>query len=227
MDIYLIRHTEVAVSRSVAYGQSDVDLTDTYDEQYGRLRQHLPDEPVALFSSPLSRCSRLAEDLAASLESPGVDSPGRSTVVGLPHHRHSGAVESPGVDAHRSAVQYDDRLKEFHFGDWELTPWAEIGRDVLDPWMADFVSVRTPNGENFGDVFERVGGFWREQILPVAETGASRPVFIVSHGGVIRALLCLFLDLPLQNAYRINLDYGAVTKLTLTGGSYTIHYINR
>ena len=69
MDIYLIRHTEVAVGRSIAYGQSDVALADTYDEQYGRLRQHLPEEPVTLFSSPLSRCRRLAEVLAASLES--------------------------------------------------------------------------------------------------------------------------------------------------------------
>ncbi|QJW89393.1 alpha-ribazole phosphatase family protein [Spirosoma taeanense] len=213
MDIYLIRHTEVSVGRSIAYGQTDVDLTDTYEEQRERLVAHLPNDPAVIFSSPLNRCRRLAEDLASALTqgSPIETAPGQTAVV----------------DAHRPKVQYDDRLKEIHFGDWEMTPWADIGREALDPWMADFVNVPTPNGENFQILFERVAAFWTEQILPLAETTTSQPVFIVSHGGVIRALLCLFLDLSLQNAYRINLDYGAVTKLTLTGSAYTIQYINR
>jgi alpha-ribazole phosphatase len=212
MDIYLIRHTEVAVGRSIAYGQSDVALAVTYEEQRDRLRLHLPDDPSAIFSSPLSRCRRLADDLAAVLTSGSqMDSPGQTAVV----------------DPQRPPVQVDDRLKEYFFGDWEMKPWADIGREVLDPWMADFANIRTPNGENFRDVFDRVGAFWQERIIPLAQTPAGQPVFIVSHGGVIRALLCLFLDLSLQNAYRINLDYGAVTKLTLTGSFYTIQYINR
>lgn len=213
MDVYLIRHTEVAVGRSVAYGQSDVDLADTYEEQRDRLMTHLPDESSAIFSSPLTRCRRLAEDLGSSLASGSQveTAPGQTMIV----------------DAHRPAVQFDDRLKEFHFGDWEMVPWSDIGLDVLDSWMADFVNVPTPNGESFQDVFDRVSAFWRKQILPLANHPLRQPVVIVSHGGVIRALLCLFLDLSLQNAYRINLDYGAVTKLTLTGSSYTIQYINR
>lgn len=218
MDIYLIRHTEVAVGRSVAYGQTDVELADTYDAQLARLRTHLPDDPAwtrpaAIFSSPLTRCRRLADDLAVALRtgSPIEPAPGQTAVV----------------DPHQPVVLFDDRLKEYFFGDWEMKPWADIDRDVLDPWMADFVHIRTPNGENFQDVFERAGSFWQEQILPLAQTQSGQPVFIVSHGGVIRALLCLFLGLSLQNAYRINLDYGAVTKLTLTGSTYTIQYINR
>ncbi len=213
MNIYLIRHTEVAVGRSVAYGRTDVDLADTYEEQRDRLLAHLPIDPSAIFSSPLTRCRRLAEDLASTLSAGSriETAPGQTAIV----------------DAHRPTVQFDDRLKEYFFGDWEMTPWAKIDQHLLDPWMADFVNIRTPNGENFGDVFERVSLFWKEQILPMADSQAGQPVFIVSHGGVIRALLCLFMELPLQNAYRINLDYGAVTKLTLTGSSYTIQYINR
>ncbi|RIV25359.1 phosphoglycerate mutase [Fibrisoma montanum] len=194
MDIYLVRHTEVAVGRSVAYGQADVDLADNYLEQRDRLRSFLPTESSAVtFASPLSRCRKLALDLTEA------DEP----------------------------VVFDDRLKEIHFGDWELIPWTDIGREVLDPWMADFVNVRTPNGENFQDVFDRVGAFWREQIVPLAESGTGQPVFVITHGGVIRALLCLFLGLSLQNAYRLHLDYGSVTKVTMNGLYYTIQYINR
>ncbi len=218
MDIYLVRHTEVTVGRTVAYGQTDVALADTYDEQRDRLRAHLTADPAwtrpaALFSSPLSRCRRLAEDLAHELAagSPIETAPGQTTVVEAPQPR----------------VQLDDRLKEFSFGDWEMKPWADIGQPALDAWMVDFVGIRTPNGENFGDVFARIQTFWQEEILPLAQGEPGGPIVIVSHGGVIRALLCLFLDVPLRNAYRFNLDYGAVSKLTLTGSSYTIQYINR
>ena len=218
MDIYLIRHTEVAVGRQIAYGQTDVDLADTYAEQLARLQRHLPDgqlvpHPSVIFSSPLSRCRRLADDLATALTtgSPIETAPGQTAVV----------------DAQRPLVRYDDRLKEYFFGDWEMVPWADINPEQLAVWRADFVTIRTPNGENFDDVFSRVSAFWNEQILPLTEIQTTRPLFIVSHGGVIRALLCLFLELPLQNAYRLNLDYGAVSKLTLTKSSYTIQYINR
>ncbi|MDB5240750.1 MAG: phosphoglycerate mutase [Spirosoma sp.] len=213
MDIYLIRHTEVAVGRSMAYGQSDVSLADNYSEQLARLQAHLPNDPYAIFSSPLSRCRRLADDLSVGLAAGSQIeiAPGQMAVV----------------DAHRPVVQFDNRLIEFNFGDWEMVPWSEISRTALDAWMADFVTVPTPNGENFQDVFNRIEAFWSDKILPLANQSNGQPLFIVSHGGVIRALLCLFLGLSLQNAYRINLDYGAVTKLTLTGSSYTIQYINR
>jgi alpha-ribazole phosphatase len=223
MDIYLIRHTEVAVGRSMAYGQSDVELADNYSEQFDRLRAHLPDAPYAIFSSPLSRCRRLADDLSSASPPVRLAAGTQIEIVASAHQPGQTAV----ADAHRPVVQFDNRLKEINFGDWEMVAWAAIGRPELDAWMADFVSIRTPNGENFQDVSDRIGAFWREQILPLANQSNGQPVFIVSHGGVIRALLCLFLDLSLQNAYRINLDYGSVTRLTLTGSSYTIQYINR
>ncbi|MBD2754485.1 alpha-ribazole phosphatase family protein [Spirosoma validum] len=218
MDIYLIRHTEVAVGRKIAYGQSDVDLTDTYAEQLNRLKNHLPDgerlaHPSTIFSSPLRRCRRLAEDLASALSSGSQieTAPGQTAIIG---------AERPGV-------QFDDRLKELSFGDWEMIPWADISPELLATWRADYVKIRMPNGENFQDLYQRVTTFWQEQIRPLEETNSAQCVFIVSHGGAIRALLCLFMELPLSNAYRINLDYGAVSKLTLTKSSYTIQYINR
>jgi len=197
MDIYLIRHTEVAVGRSVSYGQSDVELATNYVEQRDRILTQLPtDRPAYLFSSPLNRCRLLANDLATSAE----------------------------IDL--KSVQFDDRIKELNFGDWEMTPWADIPRSTLDPWMNDFVNVGPPNGETFQDLFDRVGAFWQEIISPLAAENAG-PVYVITHGGVIRALLCLFLDLSLQNAYRVHLDYGSLTKLTTNGQHYTIQYVNR
>lgn len=199
MNIFLIRHTEVAVGRAICYGSSDVALAGNYPEQLDRLRQHLPVEtPALIISSPLTRCKILAEDLAASHAQPA------------------------------DAVLFDDRLREYHFGDWENQPWADLDRTTLDVWMADFVHNPPPNGENFLQVYERVGAFWQEQIVPLAaRLIGHESVYIVAHGGVIRALLCLFMEVPLQNAYRLSLDYGAVSKLTTNGQFYTIQFINR
>jgi alpha-ribazole phosphatase len=199
LNIFLIRHTEVAVGRAVCYGSSDVALADNYTQQRDQLRQHLPTEaPALIFSSPLTRCRILAEDLAASHALPP------------------------------KTVLLDDRLREYHFGDWENQLWANLDRAALDVWMADFVNNPPPNGENFLQVYERVGAFWQEKINTLAtEPTAPESVYVVAHGGTIRALLCLFLELPLQNAYRLSLDYGAVSKLTTNGQYFTIQYINR
>lgn len=194
MEIYLIRHTEVAVGRSIAYGQTDVALAANYAEQRYRLRSILPayPQPSLVFSSPLSRCRQLADALAADSQTP---------------------------------VQFDDRLKELHFGDWENRAWADIPPAELDPWMADFANLRTPNGESFQDLADRVEAFWQE--LTRIERPNAGPVFVVTHAGVIRVWLCLFLGLPLSNAFRIHLDYGSLTKVALVGSVCSVQFINR
>ncbi len=194
MDIYLIRHTEVAVGLSVAYGQTDVALADNYAEQRDRLRTLLPTNPVRIFSSPLSRCRRLADALT--------------------------------TDSH-SSVQTDNRLLELNFGDWENRPWADIPRAELDPWMADFTNLPTPNGESFQHLADRVHGFWQEELLPLAGQPHAGPVFVVTHAGVIRVWLCLFLGLPLSNAFRIHLDYGSLCQVSVKGAIYSVRFINR
>lgn len=192
MEIYLIRHTEVAVGRSIAYGQTDVALADNYAEQYYRLRSLLPPHPSLLYSSPLSRCRQLADSIAA----------------------HS-----------QVAVQVDDRLKELNFGDWENRPWAAIPPAELDPWMADFANLPTPGGESFQDLANRVTMFW--QALTQVARPTTGPVFVVTHAGVIRVWLCLFLGLPLSNAFRIHLDYGSLTKVALSGSVFSVQFVNR
>lgn len=83
MEVYLVRHTSVDVPRSICYGQSDVPVRDTFPQEAAAVKarlQHLvekgflPDSaPVehssavaplhfdAVYTSPLSRCTRLAE----------------------------------------------------------------------------------------------------------------------------------------------------------------------
>ena len=62
MEIYLIRHTRVAVAPGICYGQTDVALADSFLSDAEQVRAKLPDAAqVVIYSSPLTRCRRLAE----------------------------------------------------------------------------------------------------------------------------------------------------------------------
>jgi alpha-ribazole phosphatase len=60
-DIYLIRHTTPAVGKGICYGQTDLDVTESFMDEAAIIRQHLPPAFSSVYSSPLQRCSRLAE----------------------------------------------------------------------------------------------------------------------------------------------------------------------
>jgi alpha-ribazole phosphatase len=62
-DIYLIRHTTPAVAKGICYGQTDLDITDSFAAEAGIIRQHLPGDIGIVYSSPLQRCVRLARHL--------------------------------------------------------------------------------------------------------------------------------------------------------------------
>ena len=202
MDIYLVRHTKVAVSQAICYGASDVALDEAvYDAQFAKIKDCVCSLQNTLFySSPLNRCGKLAEDLLSF----------QNEAVALNHSK---------------PIIYDDYLKELNFGDWELMPWNDIPAQELNPWMADFVNVKPPNGENFLELSTRVWDFWNKNI--VSNTLLADKVVIVSHGGCIRAFLSNILGLPLRNAYRIHLDYGSVSKIKIQSNHLTVSYINR
>ncbi|MDX8341076.1 alpha-ribazole phosphatase [Draconibacterium sp. IB214405] len=64
MKFYAIRHTSVDVKPGICYGQTDVDVAVTYEEEQKRLAKEL--EPInfeKIWSSPLLRCRKLAESL--------------------------------------------------------------------------------------------------------------------------------------------------------------------
>lgn len=61
--IYLIRHTTPAVARGMCYGQTDLDVTESFHSEAELIRQHLPGDIGLVYSSPLKRCTLLAKEL--------------------------------------------------------------------------------------------------------------------------------------------------------------------
>jgi alpha-ribazole phosphatase len=65
MELYLIRHTTPEVGKGICYGQSDVPLAESFAAEWEALRGGLPPGVTGVYTSPLSRCRRLAERIAA------------------------------------------------------------------------------------------------------------------------------------------------------------------
>jgi alpha-ribazole phosphatase len=60
MEIYLIRHTAPLVANGVIYGQTDLPLAATFENDKSEILAKLPEEIDAIYTSPLIRCSKLA-----------------------------------------------------------------------------------------------------------------------------------------------------------------------
>jgi alpha-ribazole phosphatase len=119
--------------------------------------------------------------------------------------------------------QHDDRLKELHFGKWEMQAWDAIPREALSHWGDNFVEMPPPGGESFNDLYRRAHDFFADS----AARHRGRQVVAVTHAGVIRALLALALNLDLRHVPNFLLDFGGVTKLVVAEPYVKVAYVNR
>lgn len=120
----------------------------------------------------------------------------------------------------------DNRLMELNFGDWEMSAWDDIPRDIFDVWAHNYANLAPPNGETFSQLQQR-GIHFLEEISTLYPTGN---IAVVTHGGMIRALLAHVLNMPLKGLFRFTIDYGSITQLefgdTKLGAVPKINYVN-
>ncbi len=120
-------------------------------------------------------------------------------------------------------ITHDDRLKELHFGDWEMQAWDDIPRDYFDEWAQNYAHMAPPNGETFGELQTRGVTFINE----ILHHYLHQHVVAVTHGGMIRAMVAHVLNMQLKGLFRINVDYGSVTQLDFSNDIPKINFVNR
>lgn len=120
-------------------------------------------------------------------------------------------------------VNLDDRLKELHFGDWEMQAWDDIPRDIFDHWAQNYAHLAPPNGETFADLQTRGVDFLNH----AAKQHTNQDILLVTHGGMIRAIIAHVLNMQLKGLFRIDVDYASVTRINFGGHIPKIEFINR
>ncbi|MGE8552842.1 MAG: alpha-ribazole phosphatase family protein [Chryseobacterium jejuense] len=116
----------------------------------------------------------------------------------------------------------DERLREMNFGNWELKKWAEIPEEEINPWYKDFINVKASGGENLIEMQTRVLSFWNELVIKKDR----EKILIIAHAGVIRLILQLILQFPLENMFNIQIDYGKKVIVEGKEGYFSIKKMN-
>ncbi len=103
-----------------------------------------------------------------------------------------------------------DGLKEVDFGDWTGHHWESVqkhfGVSAFD-WLEIMGNGALPGGESAAQIIARVQPCL-EQLMAAHPHGK---VAVVCHGGIIRVILALLLELPLAKMAHFNVEYGSVS----------------
>ncbi|HMP94845.1 MAG TPA: histidine phosphatase family protein, partial [Phnomibacter sp.] len=69
--LYLIRHTSLHIAPGICYGQSNIPLANSFGQEAAAVLAQLPAHiPFTIISSPLQRCTALAQYLAQATHAP-------------------------------------------------------------------------------------------------------------------------------------------------------------
>ncbi|MEQ1629906.1 MAG: alpha-ribazole phosphatase [Gallionella sp.] len=133
--LYLIRHTQPNISTGICYGQLNMGVGNSFEEEAANVQNWLP--PLDLIiTSPLLRTRKLADFLAQTAT-----------------RKLETANCKPATDV---------RLMEKHFGAWEGCAWDQIERNEIDAWAADIMGYAPTGGESAHQVMLRVEEFLRD-----------------------------------------------------------------
>lgn len=110
---------------------------------------------------------------------------------------------------HSLPLRFDDRLQEMHFGDWEGRTAAELIDEDPEPltqFWADPFNRPPPRGEQLSHFQSRVLKAWSN----VIQRHINQRVLLVTHGGVIRILLCHLQQRPVSALLEIEIEHGTL-----------------
>ena len=122
-------------------------------------------------------------------------------------------------------VIQESGFREVNFGDWEGIKLSELTTDVPEGFENFFTrpdKAYPPNGETFLEAQARVLTALDEMIAEREE----QSVIVVSHGAVIRLLMCAVLGMPIRKMWTISQFNMAVNIFRVDDGNPTVELLN-
>ena len=158
---------------------------------------------VPLSATGREQAAHLAEALAGA---------GFARLCSSPSRR---AVDTLAPLARRLGMDPDrvPGLDEIDMGTWDGMSFDDIRALFPEKYAArarNFGDFRTPGGESFNDVADRA------MVALARLADGPSPAFIVSHAGVIRAVLCRVTVTPMDELFRFRPGHAECTVLSAT-----------
>jgi len=114
----------------------------------------------------------------------------------------------------------DERLSEIHFGDWEGRSPEELmhtDADALSGFWRNPIENTPPKAEHLLDFRARVLSIWTD----INTQFIGKNILLVTHGGVIRTLLCHIQQHPIERLMEIEVGHGAIRRIQITNHKNT------
>lgn len=119
----------------------------------------------------------------------------------------------------------DDKLLEIDFGEVEGQRFDEIamGRpELYRSWMENPTHVRFPGGESYADLRART----LSAIHDIRKGQPGRIIAVVSHGGVLRAILADCLQMAEDATFRLDHSHGGFSVVDWFGDTPVVRVMN-
>ena len=187
--------------------------------RHGDLGIHRRGRYIGRTDAPLSHEGRRQ---AAALAGPLVLLPDGASILVSPLCRARETAELALGRGNNFAVDPD--LREIDFGRWEGMGYAEIlaaDPAAVDRWAALAEDFAFPDGEGIGN--------FRKRIAAAAGRIAADPAgtaVVVTHGGVIRFLICHFLGLPDRAHLLFDVQPASISEIRIDGGKGVLTLLN-
>ncbi|MFN2375147.1 MAG: histidine phosphatase family protein [Candidatus Binatia bacterium] len=177
---------------------------------WNREKRIMGDLDIALSGQGRGQCTEAAALLAGF----GID-----RIVTSPLRR---AAETADIVASSLGVPVtsDPRLVEVRFGDWQGKTYEEVAADPRYlAFASDPVAMPTPGGETVATVQGR-------GLAALSAVRGGECVLFVTHGDIIRTLLCHFLATPLGQYRRIRTDNCGLSAIAVGSGMPEVKFLN-
>jgi len=116
-------------------------------------------------------------------------------------------------------------LREVDFGDWTGLAWEDVrekfGISAFE-WLDQLARNAIPNAEEISGYRARVESCVRQ----IIREGSGKNVLVACHGGVIRMVLAILLELSLPTMAAFEIDYASVTHLELRDSRVIVQSLN-
>ena len=147
-------------------------------------------------------------------------SPQRCFCSPMQRCRQMAALAAPNLPP-----QTDPDLREIDFGRWETHTFAEAAAEdpsLVDRWAELSPQFGFPGGETVGDFLGRVRAAADRLVQTEAQT-----VLAVTHGGVIRTMICYLLGLEPRRYVAFDVPYAATVVIDLFDGKGVLAALER
>jgi broad specificity phosphatase PhoE len=169
---------------------------------------------VGLSPDGLEHADRLARELTGLSIDAAYSSPRRRALD----------TATPIAAVHGLVPEVDDRLRELDFGHLEGRLYEEIERsepELFRGWMDTPTEVSFPGGESYDDLRRRAVAACDEI------RGRHACALVVTHGGVVRAVVAEWLAIPAAAIFRLDQSYGGLTVVEWIDATPVVRVLNR